>query len=234
MADKYTFKRMEKKYLMSAWQYEQFLEKTKTYLQLDRYGLHTICNIYYDTDDYELIRRSIEKPTYKEKLRLRSYGIPSKQDEVFLEIKKKWKGVVYKRRVSLPLEEAKQYLENGQELHNNGQIEKEIDYFVKFYQPKPKMYIAYDREAFYGKEDENVRVTIDRNIRSREDNLQLESGDFGDLLLEENLYVMEIKINAAIPMWLVGILSELEIYPMSFSKYGNIYKKKIADIEFAD
>lgn len=230
MADMDTFKRTEKKYLMSGQQYEQFLERTRSQLQLDQYGLHTICNIYYDTDDYELIRRSIEKPAYKEKLRLRSYGIPSLEDDVFLEIKKKWKGVVYKRRVSLPLEKARKYLEEGEPLEHSGQIESEIDYFFKFYQPKPKMYIAYDREAFFGREDNSLRLTIDRNIRSREYELQLECGDYGDLLLDKDMYLMEIKINASMPMWLAWVLSDLEIYPISFSKYGNIYKKKLLEI----
>lgn len=225
MADNYTFKRVEKKYLLTEEKYKELTRRLEPYMQMDEYGLHTICNIYYDTDQFDLIRTSIEKPPYKEKLRLRSYGIPEKDGKVFLEIKKKCKGVVYKRRISLTLEEAQNYLENEKPLPKDGQIEREIDYFVKFYKPKAKMYIAYDREAYFGKEDSSIRITFDKNIRSREEDLQLEQGDAGRLLLERGYRLMEIKISGAFPVWMAKILSELEIYPTSFSKYGNIYKK---------
>lgn len=228
MADNFTFKRYEKKYLLNREQYERLQECLKPYIQLDQYGLHTICNIYYDTDQFDLIRTSIEKPPYKEKLRLRSYGIPQEGGKVFLEIKKKWKGVVYKRRIAMTLEEAENYLEKGKALPEDGQIEREIDYFVKFYHPKPKMYIAYDREAYFGKEDNALRITFDQNIRSREEDLQLELGDAGKLLLDSEYRLMEIKVSGAFPMWLAHILSELEIYPTSFSKYGNIYKQNVS------
>lgn len=220
-----TFQRVEKKYLLTIEKSCELLKHLRPYIELDQYGLHTICNIYYDTDQFDLIRRSIEKPPYKEKLRLRSYGIPDKDDKVFLEIKKKWEGVVYKRRISLTLAEAKAYLEDQKPLGRQGQIEQEMDYFIKFYQPRPKMYIAYDREAYFGRENPGLRITFDRNIRSREEDLQLELGDAGKLLLDKGSRLMEIKAENAMPIWLVHILSELEIYPVSFSKYGTIYKK---------
>lgn len=227
MGDYFTFKRIEKKYLLNQEQYERLLEKIKPHMEMDQYGLHTICNIYYDTDQYDLIRTSIEKPPYKEKLRLRSYGVPGMQDRVFVEIKKKWDGVVYKRRISMNLEEAEACLEQGQPMPVNGQIEQEVDYFIKFYHPKPKLYIAYDREAYFGKEDESLRITFDKNIRSREEGLKLELGDEGKQLLEDGCRLMEIKISQAFPMWLAALLSELSIYPVSFSKYGTIYKQQM-------
>lgn len=234
MADRFTFQRIEKKYLLNSTQYERLLEKINPHMEMDQYGRHTICNIYYDTKQYDLIRTSIEKPPYKEKLRLRSYGVPGMQDRVFLEIKKKWDGVVYKRRIPMKLKEAENYLENGRPMPGNGQIECEIDYFVKFYQPEPKMYIAYDREAYFGKEDESLRITFDQNIRSRQNGLKLELGDEGEPLLEEGQRLMEIKISQAFPMWLAAILSELEIYPTSFSKYGNIYKCSMENVRKMD
>lgn len=227
MADNFTFKRIEKKYLLNREQYERLLEKINPYMQMDQYGLHTICNIYYDTEQYDLIRTSIEKPPYKEKLRLRSYGVPGKKDRVFVEIKKKWDGVVYKRRISMNLEEAEACLEQRRPMPVNGQIEQEVDYFIKFYHPQPKLYIAYDREAYFGKEDESLRITFDKNIRSREKGLKLELGDEGKQLLEDGWRLMEIKVSQAFPMWLAAILSELSIYPVSFSKYGNIYKQQM-------
>lgn len=225
MADNYTFKRVEKKYLLDGKQYERLMQKLGPHMQLDEYGLHTICNIYYDTEQFDLIRRSIEKPPYKEKLRLRSYGVPEADSRVFLEIKKKYRGVVYKRRISLTLREAEDYLGGRAPLPRDGQMEREIDYFVKFYRPVAKMYIAYDREAYFGREDASLRITFDQNIRSREEELMLEGGDAGKLLMERGSRLMEIKVSQAFPMWLANVLSELAIFPVSFSKYGNIYKK---------
>lgn len=221
------FQRYEKKYLMTKTMYEAFLEATKNDMCMDNYGKHTICNIYYDTYDHELIRASIEKPKYKEKLRLRSYGVPSQENKVYLELKKKYKGIVYKRRVSLTLAEAEAYLNEGIKPSKENQILREIDYFIALYQPEPKLYLAYDREAYYGREDPNVRITFDHHIRSREVDLSLSKGDKGHALLDETQYLMEIKVEGAMPIWLCRILSELEIYPTSFSKYGTIYKQSI-------
>lgn len=223
-----TFKRMEIKFMMDKYQYENFLEKIKPYMQLDEYGLTTICNEYFDTDNFNLVKTSLEKPLYKEKLRLRSYTTPDENTNVFLEIKKKYKGVVYKRRISAPLHEMKEYIKNG--VHpkscKNKQILGEIDYFLNFYKCMPKVYLAYDRLAFYGKDDKNFRITIDSNIRSRTTNINLEKGDAGKLLLD-NKYILEVKVLGAFPVWLTNILSELKIYKTSFSKYGEVYKNQI-------
>lgn len=160
---------------------------------------------------------------YKEKLRLRSYGIPQDNDKVYLEIKKKWKGVVYKRRVSMTLEESNRYINHGIKPTTDCQILREIDYFISFYKPNPKVYLAYDRMALYCMEDPNIRITFDKNIRSRNTNLDLANGDYGNYLLEKDNYLMEIKVPGAYPLWLADILSKLEIYPKSFSKYGKVY-----------
>ncbi len=223
----YIFKRYEKKYILTKEQYTAFMAKTKEYLIPDKYGLHTICNIYYDTEDFLLIRRSIEKPVYKEKLRIRSYGIPDKDDTVFIELKKKYKDVVYKRRIAMPLKQAEEFLDRNIKLEQEGQVIREIDYFLDFYKPVKKMYIAYDRRAYYADGEDGLRVTIDQNIRSREHDLFLEHGDDGEKLLPDDIYLMEIKIVNALPLWLVDILSELKIYKNSFSKYGTIYANKL-------
>lgn len=221
------FQRVEKKYLLSEETYLKILDGLASYMNVDEYGLHTICNIYYDTEQYHLIRNSIEKPPYKEKLRLRSYGIPTDSSKVFLEIKKKYKGIVYKRRVSMTYKEATLFLDHGMEPNETTQILNEIKYFINFHNPVAKQYIAYDRIALYGKEDPEVRITFDSNIRSRKENLHLSSGDHGELLLEPGARLMEIKIAGAMPIWLAHMLAELQIYPTSFSKYGNIYKKEV-------
>lgn len=221
------FKRVEKKYLLSEDLYQKLFEKINNYISVDTYDFSTICNIYFDTDDYLLVNRSIEKPIYKEKVRLRSYGVPKKNSNVFLEIKKKYKGVVGKRRVSAPLKEFYTYFDTGKYPNVDTQIMNEINYCFKFYNLKSKVFLAYDRYSYKGKDDSNFRITFDKNIRSRTDNLYLENGDNGMLLLDKNCYIMEVKTLGAYPLWFAQILSELNIYPTSFSKYGNVYKKQI-------
>lgn len=237
MGISYTFKRYEKKYLLNGEQYAALRKRLEGKAQTDSYGLTAICNIYYDTEDFYLIRESLEKPAYKEKFRVRSYGIPDESSNIFLEIKKKYDGVVYKRRTSLPYGEAVNYLEKGIRPENETQIFKEIDWFLNFYNAKPKVYLAYDRIAMYGAMDNELRITFDTAIRSRFYDLDLAKGDYGRRLLPEETYLMEIKAAGAMPLWLARALSDLEIMPVSFSKYGNVYKQKMADdkrIEFTE
>jgi hypothetical protein len=221
----YVLKRAEKKYLLSRDKYLSLLERIKEYFEPDRYAFYTICNIYYDTDDYQLIRTSIEKPKYKEKLRIRSYGTVQDTDPVFVELKRKYKGTVFKRRGSLSLQEAIMYLDYGIKPEEDDQILREIDYFINFYKPKPKFFISYERAAYVCSENRDIRLTFDSNILSRDYDLDLRKGVYGTPLLEENMYLMELKVPYSIPFWLARTLSELEIYPTSFSKYGNVYKK---------
>ncbi|MGB8453058.1 MAG: polyphosphate polymerase domain-containing protein [Anaerocolumna sp.] len=223
-----TFKRYEKKYLLNDSKYEILRLRLQEYLQEDDYGQTTICNIYFDTPDHRLVRNSLEKPIYKEKLRLRSYGTPRDKDTVFIELKKKYKGVVYKRRVKSELSMAEHYLYDSEPVTVPSQITREIDWFLSFYQEvKPAMYISYNRIALYGIQDESLRVTFDSNIIWREEELWLEEGVWGNKLLEGGGYLMEIKIPGAIPLWLSHILNELEIYPCSFSKYGRGYQESV-------
>ena len=218
------FNRYEKKYLMPEDIYLALRKRLEHRMETDRYGLHTICNIYYDTPNYDLIRRSIEKPIYKEKMRLRSYGIPDMDSTVFLEVKRKYKKIVNKRRVPLTLQQAYDYVERGIRPAQNGQILQEIDFFLQRYPLQRSVYLAYDRIAMYQKDSPNFRITFDQNIRSRQVDMGLEKGDSGKLLLPEKTYLMESKIMGATPLWFTKILAELDIYPVSFSKYGNIYK----------
>ena len=221
------FNRYEKKYLMTEEVYLRLRHMLADHMQTDKFGLHTICNIYYDTENYELIRRSIEKPVYKEKLRLRSYGIPDLNSTVYLEIKKKYQKVVNKRRVALTLGEAYDFVEKGIHPREQSQIINEIEFFLKRYELQRGIYLAYDREALFETANESFRVTFDHNIRSRKTNMGLENGDFGELLLPKNYYLMESKVLGATPLWFTKILSQCKIYPVSFSKYGNIYKSSL-------
>ena len=225
MADFNTvFRRYEKKFVLKGDQYRIFREKIDKYMQVDEYGLSTICNIYYDTADYSLIRSSIEKPVYKEKLRLRSYGVPGEEDTVFLEVKKKYKGIVYKRRIPMSLKDAKETMRKGEVVGTDGQIASELTYFLKHYPMKNATYLAYDRIAMFGKEDPELRMTFDFRIRSRLNDVSLEAGDEGDLLFSEDTVVLEVKVQESYPFWLIKIFEEMEIYPASLSKYGTAYK----------
>lgn len=229
------FERYEKKYRLPEETYLQLIERLGEYMQADQYGKHTICSLYFDAKDYLLIRRSIEKPNYKEKLRLRSYGIPTPDTSVYLELKKKLRGVTYKRRISMPYVEAQKYLLTGEQPTNGGQILEEINYFRQQYQPVPKVLLFYERIALFGKEDPNLRITFDTGIRYRTDDFDLSLGDEGTPLLQSGERLMEIKVSGALPFWLSRMLSELKIYPASFSKYGTVYRKLLKEgISFAD
>ena len=224
---KFTFKRFEKKYLLSAEQFDALWDRLAPYLEPDEYPSSTVCSIYYDTDDYSLIRHSIDAPVYKEKLRLRSYNVPRPGDPVFVELKKKFKGVVYKRRISLPEAEAVRWLDRGTPPAEDSQMIREIAWFLHSVRPRAKVFLACDRLAYRAKEDPELRITFDRDIRWRETELDLCAGDGGELLLQPGQVLMEIKIPGAAPLWLAHLLSQLSLFPTSFSKYGTCYKEHI-------
>ena len=217
------FKRIEKKYILNKNKKEILLDKIKEHIISDKYGPSTICNIYYDNLNHDLIRTSIDKPIYKEKVRLRSYNVPDKDSKVFLEIKKKYDGIVYKRRVSSTLKDIESFLECGEKFKCNKQILNELEYCFKIYHLVPMLFLAYDREAYYDKDDKNFRITFDTNIIARDYDLKLEKGVYGEKLYDDNTYVMEVKCLGGLPLWFVKIINELEIYPTSFSKYGKVY-----------
>ena len=219
---RYCFRRYEKKYLLDLGQYSYMLKAMAPHMVADEHSRYTICNIYYDTEDYRLIRASLEKPVYKEKLRVRSYGAVRPGETVFVELKKKYKGVVYKRRVSLPCEEASQWLA-GEAEKRGGQIFSEIDWFAKSLSLEPKVFIGYDREAYSGVENSELRITFDTGLRWRDAQLDLRAGDGGMAIMPRGSVLMEIKIPGSAPLWLARALSENGIFPVSFSKYGTYY-----------
>ena len=218
------FKRHEIKYLVTAEQRARLESAFAGMMIPDAHGESTICNVYYDTPDYRLIRTSLEKPVYKEKLRVRSYGRVSEDGKVFMELKKKYDGIVYKRRISLLQSEAAAFLAGKERLPENGQIGREIEYFVNYYGGLvPAMYLCYDRTAYFCGNDANVRVTFDRNILWRTERARLTSHPSGQSLLNDGDSLMEIKCSEAMPLWLVKLMSENGIRPVSFSKYGTAY-----------
>jgi hypothetical protein len=220
-----TFRRVEIKYMLSPDEYQALLELIQPNIEQDRYFASTNCSIYFDTDHKDLVIHSMEKPLYKEKLRLRSYNVPSMDDTVFVEIKRKFSGVGSKRRISVKLKDFYRYLETGELNSTSPQIKSEIDYCIKYHQLKPKLFLAYDRNSYCGRQDHTFRLTFDRNIRSRETDLRLEDGDAGTPFFDDDTIIMETKTLDAYPLWFSHALAQLKIYPASFSKYGKVYQK---------
>ena len=220
------FERKEIKYIISAKQHDDLLKALEGRMQADEFGITRICNVYFDTPDFRLIRESIEKPMYKEKLRLRTYGIPKDDDRAFIELKKKFNKIVYKRREIMPYRDAMSFLTERKKPENPSQILHEIDWVLDFYPGlAPAMDIFYDRQAYFGTEDPALRMTFDTNIDYRIEDLDLKNGSFGETLMDDGTYILELKITDAMPLWLSAILDELKIYPGSYTKYGNAYKK---------
>ncbi len=233
-----SFKRYEKKYLLTQEQYKALLDGMNEHMKLDKYGRTTNCSLYYDTDSWELIRKSIEKPVYKEKLRVRSYSAAEASSPVFVELKKKYDSVVYKRRITLPNAEAQRWLSGAAagNCADQGQLEKlsgsdrqiagEIDYFVDHYRGlKPAAAISYERDSYAGT-DCDIRITFDRNILARTEGMDL-SEIRGIPLIPEGTVLMELKCPGCMPLWMSEVLSRERIYKSSFSKYGTAYRTMI-------
>lgn len=228
-----TFKRYENKYLIDRLTMDRLIGGLQNRMALDTYNkngqTYAISNLYYDTADSHLIRTSLQKPIYKEKLRLRAYGVPNLTDSVFLEIKKKYRGIVNKRRSALVLADAYALIASGQipvlRPGYNNQVLKEIDYFLESHEIWPQLYLAYDRLAFFDREDPSVRVSFDTHIRTRRTDLRLEAGDWGEPLLSPEQWLMEVKVAGNLPFWLARLLSDCHVRPVSFSKYGTEYQQ---------
>ena len=228
MAYQAVFKRYELKYLLTLAQKELLLDAMAPHMALDRYGRTTIRNLYLDTPNYRLIRRSIERPAYKEKIRLRSYNRAADGAEIFVELKKKYRSVVFKRRMTLPESSAVAWAAGIRPEGCASQIADEIDYFIHFYgQLRPAVFLSYDREAYYARDGSDFRITFDDTILCRQTDLTLDSEACGTPLLPEGKVLMEIKCAGGIPLWMTRILSEEHIYKTSFSKYGTAYQTLI-------
>ncbi len=235
-----TFKRKEIKFILDEEQFQTLNSVLTEHMNYDEYCVdgkeYGIYNVYYDTPDNYLIRESLEKPYYKEKIRLRSYASPAAEnDSVYLEIKKKIGGIVTKRRISLTLGQADAFLTKGElpevrkgksaaKDYIQSQVLNELVVFMKNYPIEPKQYISYQRSAYFGKDDSSFRLTFDRAITQRRFDVSLDKPNYGTQLLPPGQYLMEVKIGASMPMWLSEQLAELGIYKTSFSKYGRAFR----------
>lgn len=219
--------RYEFKYLLSPEQIPALLAGLRGRMEIDRYGETSIQSLYYDTPDFRLIRASVERPVFKEKLRLRSYGPATDSSSVFLELKRKFDGIVYKRRVMSTIPRVRQFLAGDDEVFEGGQINREITYFRNYYRELvPACVIIYERTAYF-EPGGDLRLTIDRNPRRRMTGLDLTAPLTGEPLLPEGHAVLEVKIQHAVPLWLSAVLSGARIYKDSFSKYGTAYGMQV-------
>lgn len=222
------FERHEIKYQITAAQKRALLGELAGHMRLDQYGRSTIRNLYYDTDTFRIVRRSNEKPVYKEKLRVRSYQQLAEGDEVFVELKKKYKSVVYKRRIAMPESEAMQWLSGGREPLARTQIEREIEYFRQYYQNlHPTVFLSYEREAYCAVDGTDFRLTFDENILARTERLSLCEAVGGQRILPAGSVLMELKTASGIPLWMTELLNRNQIFKSSFSKYGTAYQEVI-------
>jgi hypothetical protein len=228
MAFQTVFRRYELKYMLTLAQKETILAAMAPHMAPDRYGRTTIRNVYFDTDNYRLIRRSIEKPAYKEKLRIRSYAQATADSTVFVELKKKYDRVVYKRRLPLCEADAMAWTCREKACPVDTQISREIQYFMDFYRNlKPTVFLSYEREAYYDKGGGDLRVTFDAHILVRQTDMDLCAPIYGTPILPEGKVLMEIKCAGGIPLWMVEVLSRERIYRTSFSKCGTAYSNLI-------
>ena len=218
------FQRSEIKYLLTKDQAKRIQVAMAPYMVPDRFAFATIRNLYFDTDNYRMIRRSLEKPIYKEKLRIRCYQPASARDTVFVELKKKYQSTVYKRRLAMPYAQAMAWL-SGNETPPEGQIAREIEYVRQFYgNLKPRVFLSYDREAYACRSGSDLRITFDDRILCRRESLDLSLPSTGTALLPSDRVLMEVKTCGGMPLWLTGLLTREQLFKGSFSKYGTAYE----------
>ena len=221
------FKRYEKKYFITEKQQKVLRKTLPQYMIPDQYGEYLVQNLYYDTDNWDVIRTSIEKPAYKEKMRLRCYGEATGDSKFYLELKKKFKGVVYKRRIAIPEQSLIEDSVRGIVSATHSQISRELDFYLQSNTVSEKIYISYQRVAFAGIEDSELRVTFDTDIRFRLDDLRFANSSADQIILPKGMILMEIKALGGMPLWMARVLSENEIFPTTFSKFGVCYTDHI-------
>lgn len=222
------FTRKEQKYLITVQQYDALVDQMKLHMRPDKNGqngYYTVTSLYFDNADHTIYYETKNKLKFRQKLRLRVYDDADIYDKAFFEIKQKHKKVVNKRRMLLPLSEARRYLKESpitsvdQLESSNPQVFQEIDHFRRLYQLHPEMIISYDRHALHGIEDDNLRVTFDLNLRCRNYDLNLEHGSYGKQVIDPNLVVLEVKVDHSVPLWLTRLLQDLQCEQKSASKY---------------
>lgn len=222
------FTRKEQKYLITIDQYEQLTEEISPYMRTDKHGtegFYTVTSLYFENPDWQIYYETKNKLKFRQKLRLRTYDGSGLNENSFFEVKQKHKKVVNKRRMVLPLSEAYRYLADSHEENienyasSNIQVFKEIDHFRHLYNLHPEMIVSYDRKAFHGITDSDLRLTFDFNLRCRNDDLFLENGSYGEYFIDPELVVLEVKVTHSVPLWLTRILQHLECEQRSASKY---------------
>ena len=222
---KETFQRKELKYLLDAPSLYRLREAVSRHLLPSEFGTSQVNSLYLDTRERSVIARSVEKPLYKEKLRIRWYrsGSLATASEAFVELKKKHKGIVYKRRLAVSPQTAIGF-SRGSGL-GGSQIAREIEAArQRMGDLLPSALVICRRTSFGSDGEGELRITFDEGLRV----LDLFDGGQTVYPLEPGQVVLEVKGANAHPFWLVDALSAERAYPVAFSKYGAFYERVAA------
>jgi len=214
--------RQEVKYLISRASHDALLRDLANHLVPNKFFAQTIHNVYFDNDTNDLILRSIEKKEFKDKLRLRAYHMDGELGNPLIELKKKYKGTSYKRRIKLTIEQARDLI-NGGALNHTGQIADEMRFLIARTGCTPKMYIGYDRASYDVVGHDDLRITFDSNVRCRTTNLDFAPNPADKNIIDADHYILEIKAADTFPLWLTDALTRNGIFPQSFSKYARAF-----------
>lgn len=226
--------RKEMKYIINKEISKNLIEEINNYVKPSDFFFQRIHNVYYDNDYYGVISRSKNSSEFKEKLRIRTYEMPSGfVKDAYVELKKKFKGITYKRRIKLKLNIVEEMFEKNDlfPVMPDGQIKQEVVYFQQKTKCFPKVYISYNRHAYVCSDGSDMRITFDSDIFTREKNLSLKTNEEDILFGHEELVIMEVKVNGSMPIWFTNVLNKYSICPTSYSKYAKIIASDILELD---
>jgi hypothetical protein len=228
---KQLFTRYELKYLITFDTYRTLADTLIPYMQYDPFGdkqgRYSIFSLYFDSPDRKIYYETMNRAAFRQKLRLRIYNSASIDDSAYFEVKQKFKNVVNKRRTAIQLSDAYRFIEKRADVSDlenysasNKQVLKEIRSFRDVYRLAPAVIVGYDRQAFHGIDDTDLRITFDYHLTCRNDNYRLENGMHnGAYFVPPNLVVLEVKVKHSVPLWLTKLLSEFRCPLRSVSKF---------------
>lgn len=232
-----SFKRIETKYIVAKDDVKDLIKDLKEYVVEDDYPTSTISNIYFDTENFDVIQDALAKQHRREKIRMRTYiEKPQADSPVFLEVKSKdEEGIGHKFRLVATSQAIINLITDGKVDHQiqDPDLVQEIQRLRKRYghRLEPRMFIYYDRlslkekKSIQGYPYQKIRVTIDQNLVFRDQAVSLFDGKKGEPLLEDDFVIMEIKAPGQEPQWLKDLLEKYGLVKQKFSKYSCAYHK---------
>jgi SPX domain protein involved in polyphosphate accumulation len=224
--------RFELKYLTRFDTYQRIIRQLDPYAERDGYagelGRYSIISLYYDSPELACYWDKINGVPYRNKLRIRQYGSMAGSDDAYIEVKQKLLASIRKIRTRMKLTQAYDLLAAA---HQRAETSEVIDrspedevlnhvmYLRSLYNLEPKAIISYEREPYVGRYDHHLRMTFDLNLRSRAEDLRLESGPWGKYIMSPDIVLVEMKVDGRIPEWFISLVAEHNLEPCRFSKY---------------